>query len=89
MSEQTFGLPDPVEDFEVRAMTYHRFMLGVKWVAIVLGAVILALVISFCTQSGIIAGIVAGLIVLAVGAWAMRAFLAHSTEAEMGYPPHR
>ena len=89
MTDQTTGLPDPVEDFEVRAETYHRFMLGVKWVAIVLGAVILALAISFCTQAGIFAGIFAGLIVLALGAWAMRAFLAHSTEAEMGYPPHR
>ncbi|HXQ45718.1 MAG TPA: hypothetical protein VN806_03830 [Caulobacteraceae bacterium] len=89
MSEQTSGLPDPVEDFEVRAVTYHRFMLGVKWVAIVLGAVILSLVIAFCTPAGIIPGIFAGLIVLAVGVWAMRAFLAHSTEAEMGYPPHR
>jgi hypothetical protein len=89
MTEQTAGLPDPVEDFEVRAVTYHRFMLGVKWVAIVLGAVILALAVSFCTQAGIFAGIFAGLIVLALGAWAMRAFLAHSTEAEMGYPPHR
>jgi hypothetical protein len=89
MSEQTSGLPDPVEDFEVRAVTYHRFMLGVKWVAIVLGAVILSLVIAFCTPAGVIPGIFAGLIVLAAGAWAMRAFLAHSTEAEMGYPPHR
>ncbi len=89
MSEQTSGLPDPVEDFEVRAVTYHRFMLGVKWVAIVLGAVILSLVIAFCTSAGVVPGIFAGLIVLAVGAWAMRAFLAHSTEAEMGYPPHR
>jgi thiamine transporter ThiT len=89
MTDQTSGLPNPVEDFEARAVTYHRFMLGVKWVAIVLGAVILALAISFCTQAGIFAGLFAGLIVLAVGAWAMRAFLAHSTEAEMGYPPHR
>ena len=89
MTDQTSGLPDPVEDFEVRAVTYHRFMLGVKWVAIVLGAVILALAISFCTQAGIFAGLFAGLVVLALGAWAMRAFLAHSTEAELGYPPHR
>jgi|HubBroStandDraft_4_1064222.scaffolds.fasta_scaffold224943_1 hypothetical protein len=89
MTDQTSGLPNPVEDFEARAVTYHRFMLGVKWVAIVLGAVILALAISFCTQAGIFAGLLAGLVVLAVGAWAMRAFLAHSTEAEMGYPPHR
>ena len=88
MAEQTSGLPDPVEDFAVRAVSYHRFMLGVKWVAIVLGAVVLSLVISFCTQAGIIAGVFAGLIVVAIGAWAMRAFLAHSTEAEMGYPPH-
>ncbi len=89
MTDQTSGLPDPVEDFEARAVTYHRFMLGVKWVAIVLGSVILALAISFCTQAGIFAGLFAGVVVFAVGAWAMRAFLAHSTEADMGYPPHR
>ena len=89
MTDQTSGLPDPVEDFAVHAVTYHRFMLGVKWVAIVLGAVIAALVVSFCTSAGIFAGGFLGLVVLAVGTWAMRAFLAHSTEAEMGYPPHR
>ena len=89
MSEQTFGLPDPVEDFQVRAVTYHRFMLGVKWVAIVLGAVIAALVVSFCTPAGVFSGVFVGLVVIAAGTWAMRAFLAHSTEAEMGYPPHR
>ena len=89
MADQVFGLPDPVHDFEARAESYHRFMLGVKWVAIDLGAVIAMLVVAFCTTAGLMAGIVVGVVVFALGVWAMRAFLAHSTEAEMGYPPHR
>jgi ABC-type polysaccharide/polyol phosphate export permease len=83
------GLPDPVHDFEVRAESYHRFMLGVKWVALDLGAMIAALTVAFCTTAGLGAGIVLGAIVFAIGAWAIHSFLGHSTEQEMGYPPHR
>jgi Na+/proline symporter len=89
MSNLVSGLPHPVEDFAVRAASYHHFMLGVKWVAITLGALLAFLVVSFCTPAGMFAGLVTGVVVYVIGAWAMKAFLAHSTEAEMGYPPHR
>jgi hypothetical protein len=62
------------------AATYHRFMLGVKWVAIHLATVIVFLVLWFGTDAGFLAGLVGGALVFAAGVIAMRHGLAHSTE---------
>ncbi len=64
------------------AATYHRFMLGVKWVAITLATVIVFLVLWFGTDAGFLAGLVGGAVVFAGGVLAMRHGLAHSTEGE-------
>ena len=67
-------------DILSHAATYHRFMLGVKWVAITLGTMIVFLVLWFGTDAGFIAGLVGGAVVFAAGVLAMRFGLAHSTE---------
>ena len=69
-----------VEAFD-HAGAYHRFMLGVKWVAIHLATVIVFLVLWFGTDAGFLAGLIGGAVVFAGGVIAMRSGLAHSTEA--------
>lgn len=62
------------------AHTFHRFMLGMKWVCIHLAAVLSFLVLSFCTGAGWGVGLAAAIAVIAVGVYAMNHGLAHSTE---------
>jgi hypothetical protein len=64
------------------ANTYHRFMLGLKWVCISIGATITFLVMWFATPIGFLGGLFCAAIVCAVGAWAMGQFLSHSTEED-------
>ena len=64
------------------ATTYHRFMLGMKWVAISIGTVVTLLVTWFATSAGFLAGLFLAAIVFAVGAWAMNHGLNHSTEED-------
>jgi len=73
---------DTQENAEIlnHAATYHRFMLGVKWVAIHLATVIVFLVLWFGTDAGFLAGLIGGAVVFAGGVLAMRHGLAHSTE---------
>ncbi len=72
---------EPQAEILNHAATYHRFMLGVKWVAISLATVIVFLVLSFSTDAGFLAGLIGGAVVFAGGVIAMRHGLAHSTEA--------
>ncbi len=74
--------PDNDREFVVHAETYHRFMLGVKWAAIHLGAILVFLVVGFATSAGVIAGLVCGVAVLGVGIYVMNHGLAHSTERD-------
>jgi hypothetical protein len=62
------------------AETYHRFMLGVKWVAISLASTMVFLTLWFATPAGFWSGLLGGVIVFGVGVYAMNQFLAHSTE---------
>jgi ABC-type polysaccharide/polyol phosphate export permease len=87
MDGQDYGLPDPVTDFNTRAATYHRFMLGVKWTLVTLAAVLVTLTLMFAANAGFIGSVVVGALIFAAGAYAMRHGLAHSSEAEMGVPP--
>ena len=72
---------DPEAEILCHAATYHRFMLGVKWVAISLASVIVFLVLWFGSDAGFVAGLIGGIVVFAGGVIAMRLGLAHSTEA--------
>ena len=64
------------------ATTYHRFMLGMKWVCISIGTVVTLLVTWFATPMGFWGGLFCAIVVFAVGAWAMGQFLSHSTEED-------
>jgi hypothetical protein len=64
------------------ADAYHHFMLGVKWSALTLGVLITFFTLWFCTPAGFFGGLIAAIVVLTVGVWAMRHFLAHSTERD-------
>lgn len=71
-------------ELERHAHTYHGFMLGMKWVAIHLAALLTLLILWFATPVGFFGALVGAVIVLALATWAMNAFLAHSTESEDG-----
>jgi len=71
-------------DFERRAESYHRFMLGMKWVLITMATSLVFLVTCFATSAGFLPALVLAAIVLAVGVWAMNHGLAHSTERDHG-----
>ena len=70
------------QELAAHAMAYHRFMLGVKWVLVALGTVITWATLTFGTPAGFWWGTLAAVIVFAAGVWAMRSFLAHSTESD-------
>ncbi len=72
----------PDGEIEVHAETYHRFMLGVKWMAIHLAVLLVFLVLWFCTSAGFLWALIAGAIVFGAGAYAMTHGLAHSTEKD-------
>jgi hypothetical protein len=69
-------------ELAAHATSYHHFMLGLKWVVVTLAAVLTFATLSFGTGAGLGWGVVAGLIVFAIGAFAMRHGLAHSTESD-------
>jgi len=82
MVQSGYPALDPASDLVRHAVTYHRFMLGVKWVAIHFAAVIVFLTLWFATSAGFIGGLVAGLVVWGVGVYAMRHGMAHSSERD-------
>jgi hypothetical protein len=69
-------------DLAVHAGSYHHFMLGVKWCGIALAAMIAFLTLWFCTPTSFFGALIAGLIILAVGIFAMNHGLAHSSEGD-------
>ena len=72
----------PRDELMVHAHAYHHFMLGLKWVAIVLAAMIAVLTLWFCTPTGFFGALITGVVILAVGIFAMNHGLAHSSEGE-------
>lgn len=72
----------PDSDISVHAETYHRFMLGVKWMAIHLAVILTFLLLWFGASAGFLGALIGALFVLAVGIYAMRHGLAHSTERD-------
>jgi uncharacterized membrane protein (DUF485 family) len=74
-------------DLRVHAATYHRFMLAVKWFAIHFAAVAAFLTLWFATPVGFFGGLITGLVVLAIGIYAMTHGMAHSSESETWTDP--
>lgn len=87
MTEQHIEHYDRRRDFRIKAGSYHHFMLGVKWAAITVASILTFLILSFATTASVIGGLVAGGVVFAVGVYALRHGLAHSTEDEIQPPP--
>lgn len=69
-------------ELAVHSTNYHRFMLAVKWFGIHLAALLALLTLWFCTPAGFVAGLIAAIVVVAVGAYAMTHGLNHSSEPE-------
>ena len=70
-------------ELEVHERTYHRFMLGVKWFAIHCAVIAVFFGMWLASPAGFGWALIAAVIVGAVGIWAMRHGLAHSSE---GHP---
>jgi len=87
MTNQHIEHYDPRREFEVKAGSYHHFMLGVKWAAITVASILTFLIVGFATQASVIAGLIGGTVVFCVGVYALRHGLAHSTEDEVEPPP--
>ena len=64
------------------AMSYHRFMLGLKWTVVHLATLIAFFVVWFATPAGFLWGLITGAAVYAGGVFAMTRWLAHSTERD-------
>ncbi|HEY2708680.1 MAG TPA: hypothetical protein VGI95_11570 [Caulobacteraceae bacterium] len=64
------------------AHSFHGFMLGLKWVCIGLGTLLTFLLLTFATPAGFGWGLLGGVVVLALGIYAMNHGLSHSTESD-------
>lgn len=69
-------------ELAAHAVSYHRFMLALKWIAISLGSSITFFTLWFATNAGFFVGLIAGLVVFSLGVFAMTHGLAHSTESD-------
>jgi hypothetical protein len=69
-------------DLPAHAAAYHHFMLGVKWFAIHLGALLAFFTLWLATSAGFLRALIAGVVIFAAGVFAMTHGLAHSTESE-------
>jgi multisubunit Na+/H+ antiporter MnhG subunit len=52
---------------EEHEKTYEGFLKMTKWGSLYLAAIVLALVLWFCTPAGFVGGVVTGVVVLAIG----------------------
>jgi hypothetical protein len=67
-------------ELQVHEANYHRFMLAVKWFAIHCAALVAFLTLWFATSAGFFWALIAGLVIVAAGVWAMTHGMAHSSE---------
>ena len=59
-------------DIHEQAATFHGFIIATKWFCLHLAAVLLMLVLWFCTPAGFFGGLIPGLIVIALGILLLR-----------------
>jgi hypothetical protein len=59
-------------DIHEQVSTFHLVMNLTKWGSLVLAALLLALVLWFCTAAGFMAGAISGLVVLGLGTVLLR-----------------
>jgi hypothetical protein len=77
------------ELFVEHARTYHRFTMLVKWSMITLASVIVFLTLYTATSASFFGSLIVGLVIFALGAYAMRHGLSHSSEAGSAPPELR
>jgi len=59
-------------DITEQRSTFHLVMGMTKWGSLILAAVLLALVIWFCTDAGFLAGLITAIVVAAIGVLVLR-----------------
>ena len=59
-------------DIHEQAGTYHAFLAVSKWLSLAMAATLVFLVIWFCTKAGFLAGAITGLVIAAIGVFALR-----------------
>ncbi len=67
-------------EITVHVAAYHKFTLLVKWVMVLAASMLAFLGLWIAAHAGFIAGLIAGLIVLGAGTYALRHGWAHSSE---------
>ena len=60
------------QDIHEQVNTFHTFGAFTKWGSLILGVTILTLTLWFCTDTGFLGGLITGLVLLAVGIFALR-----------------
>ena len=71
---------DTTSEIAAHVAAYHKFTLLVKWVMVLAASLISFLALWFAADAGFIAGLVVGLVVFALGTFALRHGWAHSSE---------
>ena len=81
---------DGSSEIAAHTATYHSITLLVKWVMVVAATLLSFLIVWFAAGAGFLAGLIVGLVVFAVGTFALRHGWAHSSEdGSLSYPPAR
>ena len=75
--------------FLEHARTYHQITKTVKWLLVGGAALGVVLVLYFATSTSFLGSLAAGVIIFALGSYAMRHGLAHSSERESAPPELR
>ena len=78
---QDIAATDTTSEIAAHAAAYHKFTLLVKWVMVLAASMISFLAVWFAADLGFIAGLIVGLVVFALGTFALRHGWAHSSEA--------
>ena len=77
---EDLSLIDTTPEIAAHAAAYHKFTLLVKWVMVLAASMISFLAVWFAADDGFIAGLIVGLVVFALGTFALRHGWAHSSE---------
>ncbi len=81
---------DTTSEIAAHAAAYHKFTLLVKCVMVLAASMISFLALWFAADVGFIAALIVGLVVLALGTFALRHGWGHSSEeGSIAYPQSR
>lgn len=72
MAEHTHDYHRGEMDIREQTNTFHAFNAWTKWGSLILAVVLLTLTLWFATEAGFFGGLVTGVVVLAIGIFALR-----------------